>query len=114
VGAQLSDALPQLDEEGGPFNAGNVVHVKNRQQKGKRDDITRDSVLKGLMDIPEGRNWLWWMLGQTNVFHAVFSQNAMTMAHKEGARNVGLMLLAEIMRVAPDQYVQMLKERRDE
>lgn len=97
-----------------PFDAGDPDHVRDRARKAKRRDRAHDAVLGALMERAEGRAWLWELLGFCGVFQSSFAPNALEMARREGQRNVGLRLLAEINRVAPDGYMQMLKEQANE
>jgi hypothetical protein len=51
------------------------------------------------------------LLERTHCFGSSFGTNALAMAFAEGERNVGLQLLNDIMSVAPDQYVLMMREK---
>ena len=109
----MSEHLHIVEGDETTFDASNPRHVKKRRDESKRTDNKRDAFLSAMMEQPEGRSWMWWLMEQTNMYHASFSPNAMVMAHKEGARNVGLAVLAEVMRVAPAEYLLMMKERQD-
>jgi hypothetical protein len=51
------------------------------------------------------------LLEQCHVFQTSFSTNALSMAAAEGERNIGLILLGEIMAACPAEYVRMMEER---
>jgi len=53
------------------------------------------------------------LLATCQMFQTSFSKSALEMAFNEGARNVGLRITADIMRVTPDNYVKMLREQKD-
>ena len=55
---------------------------------------------------------MWRLLERTGVFRTSFTGNSETF-FREGQRNVGLMLMAQIHEVCPDQYALMLKEQND-
>jgi hypothetical protein len=66
-----------------------------------------------LMGDPRGRRIVWRMLEMTGVFRTSFTGNSETF-FREGQRNVGLMLMAQIHDATPGQYVLMLKEQKDD
>jgi hypothetical protein len=65
---------------------------------------------KWLMGSKRGRRIVWRLLERTGVFRTSFTGNSETF-FREGQRNVGLMLMAQIHEVCPDQYALMLKEQ---
>jgi hypothetical protein len=67
---------------------------------------------KWLMGSKRGRRIVWRLLERTGVFRTSFTGNSETF-FREGQRNVGLMLMAQIHEVCPDQYAVMLKEQND-
>ena len=67
---------------------------------------------KWLMGSKRGRRIVWRLLERTGVFRTSFTGNSETF-FREGQRNVGLMLMAQIHEVCPDQYALMLKEQHD-
>lgn len=72
----------------------------------ERDDF------KWLMGSKRGRRIVWRLLERTGVYRTSFTGNSETF-FREGQRNVGLMLMAQIHEVCPDQYALMLKEQND-
>ena len=67
---------------------------------------------KWLMGSKRGRRIVWRLLERTGVFRTSFTGNSETF-FREGQRNVGLMLMAQIHEVCPDQYALMLKEQQN-
>jgi len=67
---------------------------------------------KWLMGSKRGRRIVWRLLERTGVYRSSFTGNSETF-FREGQRNVGLMLMAQINEVSPDQYALMLKEQND-
>ena len=65
-----------------------------------------------LMGSKRGRRIMWRLLERTGVFRSSFTGNSETY-FREGQRNVGLMLMAQIHEVCPDQYAVMLKEQQN-
>lgn len=96
-------------------DAGNAQQVKKRRNKARTDALLRESGLKALMGTPEGRMWMWWLLGMCGVYHLSFVPgSAEQTAFNEGARNIGLRLLAEIHRLCPELYSRMQRENKAE
>jgi hypothetical protein len=99
-----------LEAEEVPFDAGDAAHVGKRAKDAKRREKERIAVTATLMGHVPGRSWVWAMLSACGVFRTSYDDVAVRMARNEGERNVGLRLLAEIHRVSPEQYLQMVKE----
>jgi hypothetical protein len=79
--------------------------------KEQREFLRREqelSDLRTVMSLPEGRRYLWRILGEMNIFSPCFSPE------QEGARRQGLNILAEIQGNLPVSYLTMQKEAMDE
>jgi hypothetical protein len=93
----------------------------NEQEEAKalRADATRLQTqievddLKFVMGHKQGRRYVWRQLEKHGVFRSSFSSDPLLMAFKEGARNDGLKLMAEILEHCPKQYAEMLKEHKE-
>ncbi|BCS54773.1 hypothetical protein [Geobacter sp. SVR] len=67
--------------------------------------------MKAVMSTPEGRRFIWRQLGEAGVFRPSFVAGSPdTTSFNEGSRNCGLLLLAEIMSEAPENFLIMQKE----
>lgn len=67
--------------------------------------------IRALMTSPAGRRFAWRMLDRCGVYQTSFTGNSGTF-FKEGERNVGLWLLADIHEVALDEFLVMMKEAK--
>jgi hypothetical protein len=90
-------------EDDEAINARQKVEAENRA-KTHEDDI------KWLMSSPRGRRLSWWLLEKAGVNRTSFNHSGSVMAFNEGQRNMGLMLQAEILGMAPERYMEMLTE----
>lgn len=95
------------------FDASDPKEVKKRElaaQIRERDDR---KVLIDLLSTPKGRNWVWSkLLTPCHVFGTSFEPgDALTMAFREGERNIGLALVAQITAAAPDAMIKMMQEK---
>jgi hypothetical protein len=95
-----------------PYDGGDPAQVKDKRKRAKRVEEQRLAALRGLMSIPEGRRLVWWHLGLCQIFMSSFRADPYLTAFNEGARNVGLTWLADIMKAAPDEYLTMTKEAK--
>lgn len=88
--------------------------VKEREAKAKLREDNRRRVLASLLSTPEGRDWMWAKLSDCNIFATTFiAGDAYASAFNEGRRSVGLALLADLMRAAPETYVAMQREANE-
>lgn len=79
--------------------------AKRRQERAQeRVDLER------IMDEAWGRRFIWRQLERAGVFRSSFTGEAISMAFREGERNVGLKLLADIHELCPGRYEVMMKE----
>lgn len=69
--------------------------------------------LKSLLKSETGRRFCWKIMEQAHVFASSFDrENQHATSFREGERNMGLMLLADIMEACPDRYLQMQREAK--
>ncbi len=96
-----------------PDNAGDPEQVARRKtEAGRRDRRLRDT-LGGILSIQDGREWIWSLLADCNVFEMSFVIGSPDMtAFNEGKRAVGNKLLNEITNNFADLYVKMAREQR--
>lgn len=107
--AQPQDVSP-LDL---PDNAADPESVARRKTEAGRRDKRLDATLQGIMSVQHGREWIWDLLGFCRVYHQSFVQGEPdSTAFNEGRRSVGNKLLADIVRIAPETYIAMMKEAK--
>ena len=88
---------------------------RHKEQSDERNKLAFDQErgdLVWLMGSKRGRRIMWRLLERTGVYRSSFTGNSETF-FREGQRNVGLWLMAQIHEVCPDQYALMLKEQQD-
>ena len=96
-------------------NAGDEAQVDRRKRAVKIQEQKRANDLKAVMDTPQGRAVLWRVLAYCGVFQSSFvAGQSDTTAFKEGQRNVGLKLLAQLQEHCPEQYRKAETEARQE
>lgn len=78
----------------------------------KRDqhlDTEQDDV-RQIMSTEHGRRFIFKMLSRMGIYRCSFNGQSNTTIFNEGARNQGLMLLADVQTAAPGSYLTMIKE----
>lgn len=70
--------------------------------------------IKWLMAHKAGRRFMWRLLEVTGTRRTSFNNSGSVTAFNEGQRNVGLVFEAEVLDIAPEQYMAMLKEGKTE
>lgn len=95
-----------------PFDlVGNEAAQAQRDKQQRTDAYLVNEDMKWLMASKRGRRIMWRILDRAGVHRTSFTGNSETF-FREGMRNVGLMLLAQITDVSPESYVLMLTEQK--
>ena len=87
--------------------------------RAEREQIRRIQVaaesqdFQAIATLPEGRRLLRRLMGECGVFQASFTGEALTAAHKEGKRVIGLWVLEQFSS-CPDLYIQLLTEQTND
>ena len=66
--------------------------------------------LKSVLQTKAGRNVLWRMMEQANVFGLSYTGEVNSTFFNEGARNIGNRLLIQIQQASPELFLLMQKE----
>lgn len=89
--------------------------VNRARAQAGRTEARRKNVVGALMENPEGRAWIYAKLEECHIWGSSFTPGAPDLtAFREGERNIGLRLLADVMAEAPAQYVTMVREAKAE
>lgn len=89
---------------------------EDKREEDARKRLARDveiADLRWLMSSKNGRRFMNRLFSLTGVYRHSFDTNAMKMAFNEGNRNMGLMLLNEVMEHCPEMRPVMEKEFRN-
>jgi predicted Fe-S protein YdhL (DUF1289 family) len=92
------------------YDAGNQRHVERAEKASKTARRQRDEAFRWLMADQRGRRIVWSLLGKASVFQSSMAGSSELTAFNEGRRDVGLALLADIMRLCPESYTRMQAE----
>lgn len=84
-----------------------------REKQAKLDAEVRALVITDIMSTPSGRAYIWDKLTACHCFHQSFTPDPLTTAFNEGARSIGLAILADITEACPDHYITAMRESND-
>lgn len=90
------------------------TRAAERAQREREEKSLEQLDVIAMMSEPYGRRLVHRLLAQAGVFAASYTQgDPHHTAFREGARNVGNWLLAQVVAETPEQYALMLKEQSD-
>lgn len=92
--------------------AGNEQAQRDRSKQQRTEHYLAGEDMKWLMGSKRGRRIVWRLLERTGIFRSSFTGNSETF-FREGMRNVGLVLMAQIHETCPDSYLTMVKEQNE-
>ena len=95
----------------GLFNASDPEQVANRKRTQGRKKKSEEGTVKTILSTKDGRAWMLSILEFCHIFAPSYTGEAFSTAFQEGQRNVGLRLLADVTRIAPEEYALMLREK---
>ena len=104
------DLSSSAAQEPAPYDSGNQRHVERREKAAKTARRRRDEALRWLMADNRGRRFVWRLLAKAGIFRSSFVESPQLTAFNEGRRDIGLGLLADVMRICPERYAQMQAE----
>lgn len=94
-----------------PYDTADAAQVNAARKKEGRSRRARLSVVAGLMDLKEGRAWMYGLLDMCHIYQSPFYQgDPHNTAFRCGEQNIGLRVLADVQAAAPKQYIQMIEE----
>lgn len=92
-------------------SASDPDQVKSRKRKSERARDRELADLRVVMASAEGRRFVWRLLGRCGVYRTSFDGTTSERTHfKEGERNIGLWLNAEIGEADVRSYITMQSE----
>lgn len=97
----------------GRYNASDESQVNERRDKERIETLQSREDMKVIMRQPEGRRVLKRIIDQCGMYRSSFTGNSETF-FREGARNVGLYLHAEMLDADSDNLLIILQEKLEE
>lgn len=91
------------------YDAGDRVHVSERHTRRRLKAERDEADFIWLMNQKEGRRFVWRLLKICHLYESSFTGTSATI-FREGERNVGLQVVADITRLCPNLYAPMVNE----
>lgn len=82
-------------------------------KRDREQSARRQLFLQGALSMPEGREFLYWLLSITSLRANPYTRNALDTAFNCGQMNVGQRIEEAIITASPDFYLTMLKEQEN-
>lgn len=96
-----------------PFDLSEQEAQAEAQKTRERlDSEQRIADWKWLLSNKRGRRLIWALLEETGMYHPSFTGNANQTFFNEGKRNIGLLVMSQVMSAAPERYVEMIQEHK--
>jgi len=92
-------------------NAADAKQVKSAGIKSRLQKKEQLADMRALLEMPQARRFFWRFLSRCGLFSSSYDPNPNTVYFKEGARNIGLELMAEINRANPTVLVEMMTQQ---
>ena len=87
---------------------------KKLQNVARRRKLALDEYMRASLSVPQGRDFMYWLLEIAKIGQNPFTANALTTSFNCGELNIGQQIQAHMIEVAPADYLKMLQEKEDE
>lgn len=95
------------------YDANDPKQVEKAKKQAEIDGALKLDEIRKVMQSAPGRRWMNELLERCHCFHTSFISGAPdASAFREGERNIGLQILADIQNAAPDLYLTMIQEAK--
>lgn len=91
-------------------NASDRKQTKNADKKVKLRERRSAADLHSVMLTPEGRRFMWWLLGQSGLNESVMRGGPQMLQFYAGKQDFGHELYARVLKFEPDLYLTMQQE----
>lgn len=88
--------------------------LKQAQIKQREDNRRRESVVRAVMSIPEGRAFVWGLLADTQLFHGGYVGDPQRLQWLCARRDLGLKIFNEVNSVCPELFKLAQEENKPE
>jgi hypothetical protein len=89
--------------------------LAKRQRDARVREFERKVVLRSVMSVRAGREWMFNLLGECGIYRTPYvSGDSHATSFNCGQQNVGLRLVASLVEACPDDYTRMMKEQADD
>ncbi len=94
------------------FDAKDEPRDSARKQRALNERRADDAFLQNALKSRAGRNYFWRVLERCHLFEMTYVMGVFdATAFREGERSIGNQMLADIVRVAPEAFIEMMADR---
>ncbi len=95
------------------YNADDKEQVAEARKQAEFDGALKLDVVRGIMQTPAGRKWIYSILERCHIYGNPFVPGASdSTAFNLGEANIGRIFLADVQEAASELYLTMLKEAK--
>lgn len=95
------------------FDTQEEPRARSSRQQVINEQLVEDEFIRNALKNRTGRKFFWRWLERLHIFEVSYVQGSFdSTAFREGERSIGNRLLADIVRVAPESYIEMMKEHQ--
>jgi hypothetical protein len=106
----IAEAEDNLEQ---PYNAADEEQVAAARKKGGRNRRARLEFIQAMMELPEGRKWLWNILEKCFIFgNPVVQGDPHATYFNLGQQNIGKLILQDVQEF-PELYVKAVAESKE-
>lgn len=96
-----------------PYDSSDPASVNDARKGAGRKKRARLEFVKAMLDLPEGRKWLWELMEKCYIFgNPVIANDPYATYFNLGQQNVGKLLLQDSQQF-PEEYAKMCNEARN-
>jgi hypothetical protein len=95
-------------------NASDPKQVNAAGSKVKQRERAALDRIKTVMSTRDGRRYLWDLMDTCHVFESTFTSDPYRTAYSEGARLIGLKVLAQVNTLPAETYLLMVNEAKED
>lgn len=93
-------------------NVADKEQVKSAERNAEKIRDRELSDLKIVLELPEGRRFIWRLLEQCKVFESIWHPSAL-IHHNSGKQDVGHFVMSEVVEASDERLLQMMKENKE-
>ncbi len=94
------------------MDTGDIKQVGKKKTKAQLRRLRETEWLKEVLSKEGGRDFIWRLLSECGNYHTTFTGEINSTLVKEGRRQIGLWVLAEIHEADPGAYIFMQEEKK--
>lgn len=101
------------DTEEKPYDASDPVAVTDARKKSGRKKVDRLRVVQAIMELKDGRAWMYELLSRCHIFgNPMVPNDPYSTAFNIGESNIGRLIMSDVVECAPTEYLSMCEENK--